>query len=232
VYFSHFSHPELQIVCILNMLFEENSFLAWLPGRSDCVVVDPGLEPKKVLRAIQDRRLQPAAILNTHGHADHIAGNEALKSAWPDLPIVIGRADAPKLLDAGANLSRPFGFEVLSPPADVLVEDGQRYCAAGLEFEVLALPGHSAGHVVYLWKGAKPWVAFVGDVIFQDSIGRYDFPDGSFVQLRRGIHEKLFTLPEQTLLLPGHGLPTTVGQEKRNNPFVGLSQKNLSDDSE
>jgi len=202
-----------------------------LPGRTDCVVIDPGLEPEKILQTLQNQQLQPAAILNTHGHADHIAGNEALKAAWPDCPIVIGRADAPKLQDPWANLSRPFGLDVLSPPADGLVEDGQQYSAGGLEFEILAIPGHSAGHVVYLWKGEPPWVAFVGDVIFQDSIGRTDFPDGSFRQLRRGIREKLFTLPEQTLLLPGHGPPTTVGQEKRNNPVVGLGQKKLSDDS-
>jgi glyoxylase-like metal-dependent hydrolase (beta-lactamase superfamily II) len=121
-------------------------------------------------------------------------------------------------------------LDILSPPADVLVDDGQHYSAAGLELEILTLPGHSAGHVVYLWKGGEPWVAFVGDVIFQDSIGRTDFPDGSFRQLRSGIREKLFPLPDQTILLPGHGPPTTVGQEKKHNPFVGLGEKESADD--
>ncbi len=220
--FSYFSHPHLQIACVVNMLFEENSFLVWLPGQADCLVIDPGLEPEKILQALDQLHLQPAAILNTHGHADHIAGNQALKAIWPDCPIVIGRADASKLQDPWANLSRPFGLDVISPPAEVELEDGQHYWAAGLELEILAIPGHSAGHVVYLWKAGQPWVAFVGDVIFQQSIGRTDFPDGSFSQLRRGIREKIFSLPDSTLLLPGHGPATTVGQEKRANPFVGL----------
>ena len=228
--FPHFSHPQLQIACVIHPLFEENTFLVWLPGRSDCLVIDPGLEPEKILHALEDRHLQPAAILNTHGHADHIAGNRALKTRWPDCPLVIGRADAPKLQDPWANLSRPFGLDILSPPADVLVDDGQHYSAAGLELEILTLPGHTAGHVVYLWRGGEPWVAFVGDVIFQDSIGRTDFPDGSFRQLRHGIREKLFRLPDQTVLLPGHGPPTTVGQEKKHNPFVGLGEKESADD--
>jgi glyoxylase-like metal-dependent hydrolase (beta-lactamase superfamily II) len=85
------------------------------------------------------------------------------------------------------------------------------------------IPGHSAGHVVYVWD-AQPPVVFVGDVIFAGSIGRTDFPDGDFRQLADGIHAKLFSLPDQTVLLSGHGPPTTVGQEKRTNPFVGLKR--------
>ncbi|MCS7306339.1 MAG: MBL fold metallo-hydrolase [Thermoguttaceae bacterium] len=227
--FRHFPHPQLRIACVVHSLFEENTYLVWLPGQSDCLIIDPGLEPEKILQALEQLALRPAAILNTHGHADHIAGNQALKTLWPDCPIVIGRADAPKLQDAWANLSRPFGLDVLSPPAEVLLDDGQQYSAAGLDLEILAISGHSAGHLVYLWKGGQPWVAFVGDVIFQDSIGRTDFPDGSFSQLRRGIREKLFSLPEQTLLLPGHGPATSVGREKIHNPFVGLGQNHLSE---
>lgn len=222
--FDDFFHPQLHLSCLVHMLFEENTFLVWLPGRSDCLVIDPGLEPEKILQALQQERLRPAAILNTHGHADHIAGNQALKLRWPDCPIVIGRADAPKLQDPWSNLSRPFGLDVVSPPADVELEDGHHYSAAGLELEILAVPGHSAGHVVYLWKQGDPWVAFVGDVIFRESIGRTDFPDGSFSQLRRSIREKLFRLPESTWLVPGHGPATTVGHEKIFNPFVGLKE--------
>lgn len=228
--FSHFPHPNLKIISSVSVLFEENCFLAHLADRSECVVVDPGLEPEKILQTVQQHRLRPAAILNTHGHADHIAGNQAIKSAWPDCPIVIGEPDAYKLRDAWANLSRPFGLDVISPPADVLLADGQHYSAAGMEFEILAIPGHSAGHLVYLWKGSPPWVAFVGDVIFQGSIGRTDFPDGSFKQLREGIRKKLFILPDDTLLLPGHGPATTVGEEKRSNPFVGLEGGGLSNE--
>ena len=88
------------------------------------------------------------------------------------------------------------------------------------DLEVRAIPGHSAGHVVFLWRGASPYVAFVGDVIFAGSIGRTDFPDGSFADLASGIREKLYRLPEATRLLCGHGPETTVGREKQSNPFV------------
>ena len=216
------SQPEAQLATIVSTPFEENSFVAHLKGCSDCLVIDPGLEPEKILAYLQTHGLRPAAILNTHGHSDHIAGNAALKQRWPDCPLVIGAGDAVKLTDPAQNLSRAFGIDLVSPAADATVEDGETYSAAGFDLEVRAIPGHSAGHVVFLWTGQSPYIVFVGDVIFDGSIGRTDFPDGSFEGLREGIHSKLFTLPDDTLLLPGHGGPTTVGQEKRSNPYVGL----------
>jgi hydroxyacylglutathione hydrolase len=221
--------PELKFTTILSYPFEQNTYIAWLTGHADCVVVDPGLEPEKIVRFLEQHKLVPAAVLNTHGHSDHIAGNIVMKRQWPDCPVVIGVGDAAKLTDPRQNLSAAFGLPLVCPPADVLVDDGDTYEAAGLVWQVLAIPGHTAGHVVYLWKGKnqnqdqKPWVAMVGDVIFAGSIGRTDFPDGDHHQLLSGIRSKLFTLPDATILLPGHGDPTTVGEEKRDNPFVGLS---------
>jgi glyoxylase-like metal-dependent hydrolase (beta-lactamase superfamily II) len=210
----------LQIDRIVSAGFEENTFVARLQPRTDCLVVDPGLEPQKTLAYLDEHRLTPAAILNTHGHGDHIGGNGALKERWPQCPLVIGRADAQKLVDPDLNLSAAFGFSVVSPAADMQVDQGSRFSAAGFDLEVLAIPGHSVGHVVYLWRGQEPYVVFVGDVIFFGSIGRTDFPDGDFNQLVAGIREKLYTLPDATRLLPGHGPATTVGREKRTNPFV------------
>jgi hydroxyacylglutathione hydrolase len=218
------NRPQIRLATIVSIPFEENAYVAQLEGRSDCLVIDPGLEPEKILDYLDGRRLVPAAILNTHGHSDHVGGNAALKARWPDCPLVIGSADAPKLTDPLLNLSAVFGGDLVSPPADVTVNDGDTYSAAGFELRVLAIPGHSAGHVVYLWQDHHPPLAFVGDVIFAGSIGRTDFPDGDFRQLQAGIHAKLFTLPEETQLLTGHGEPTTVGQEKRYNPFVGLER--------
>ncbi len=219
---SFVKQSDLQLTTVLSHPFEQNTYLARLRNRTDCVVVDPGLEPEKIIRHLEQHGLTPAAILNTHGHSDHIGGNAALKKRWPDCPLVIGAGDAAKLTDPWLNLSAGFGTPLVSPAADVTVQDGDAYEAGGFEWQVRTIPGHTAGHVVYLWEGQEPPVVFVGDVIFAGSIGRTDFPDGDQRQLILGIRAKLFTLPDATLLLPGHGDATTVGEEKRNNPFAGL----------
>ena len=215
-------HPQIRLATILSFSFQENTYVAQLEGRDDCLVIDPGLEPGKILAYLDERRLQPAAILNTHGHGDHIGGNAALKQRFGECPLVIGSGDAAKLTDATLNLSAAFGMGLVSPPADATVADGDTYSAAGFDLLVREIPGHSSGHVVFIWMDHDPPMAFVGDVIFAGSVGRTDFPDGSFQQLADGIHQKLFTLPDETILLCGHGPQTTVGKEKRTNPFVGL----------
>jgi glyoxylase-like metal-dependent hydrolase (beta-lactamase superfamily II) len=111
-------------------------------------------------------------------------------------------------------------MDILSPPADQLVRHGEVFEAAGIQLDVLELPGHSAGHVVFLYKGRHPWLAFVGDVIFERGIGRTDFPDGNTQQLLTSIRDRIYTLPDETNLLPGHGAATTVAAEKQANPFV------------
>lgn len=215
----------LQLTTIVSHPFEQNSYVARLPDRSDCVVVDPGLEPTKVIRFLDKEKLTPAAFLVTHGHSDHIGGCGAMKNRWPACPIVIGEADAPKLTDPWLNLSADFGVPLVCPAADVLVRDGDTYEAAGFAWQVRTIPGHSVGHVVYLWEGAKPAIVFVGDVIFAGSIGRTDFQDGDHQALTSGIRSKLFSLPDPTVLLPGHGPATTVGEEKKSNPYVGRFAK-------
>lgn len=211
---------KIQLATIVSLPFEENSFVAWLPGRDDCLVVDPGLEPVKITSFLDEKRLHPAGILITHGHGDHIGGNEALKRRWPEARLIIGEDEAEKLVNPVLNLSSMLGTPRVSPPADELVRHGQTVSVAGFDLEVLAIPGHSTGHVVYLWRGQDPHLVFVGDVIFAGSVGRTDFPDGDFEQLASGIRSNLYTLPDTTVLLPGHGPATTVGREKRTNPFV------------
>jgi glyoxylase-like metal-dependent hydrolase (beta-lactamase superfamily II) len=214
--------PDFQLVTILSHPFEQNAYIAQLRDRTDCVVIDPGLESEKIIRHLEKAKLTPAAILITHGHSDHIGGNAIMKKRWPHCPLVIGVDDAPKLGDPWLNLSASFGTPLVSPPADVMVKDGDMYEAAGFEWQVRSIPGHTVGHVVYLWEGQEPPVVFVGDVIFAGSIGRTDFPDSDHRKLVFGIRSKLFTLPDETILLSGHGAPTTVGEEKRTNPFAGL----------
>ncbi|MGH7134849.1 MAG: MBL fold metallo-hydrolase, partial [Pirellulales bacterium] len=108
-----------------------------------------------------------------------------------------------------------------SPPADEELTEGQTYEAAGFSLIVHEIPGHSVGHVVFVWKDHRPMIVFGGDVLFAGSIGRTDFPDGDFAALAAGIHGKLFTLPEDTIVLSGHGPATTIGEERESNPFVG-----------
>jgi glyoxylase-like metal-dependent hydrolase (beta-lactamase superfamily II) len=211
----------LSITTVISDMFAENAYVVHLPERRECLVVDPGLNPERILAVLAGHALTVAAVINTHGHADHIAGNAAVLEAFPEATLVIGRGDAPKLTDATLNLSAPFGFAVTSPPADRLVAEGDVVDIAGIPLEVYETPGHSCGHVVFLYRGGTPLVLLGGDVLFRGSVGRTDFPDGSFDQLRDAIDQKLFTLPDDTIVLPGHGEPTTIGQERRHNPFVG-----------
>jgi glyoxylase-like metal-dependent hydrolase (beta-lactamase superfamily II) len=210
----------LQIHTIVSMPFGENTYVVWRPGRTDALVIDPGLEPDLILAFLAEQGLTPAAILNTHGHADHIGGNEALKAAFPAAPLVIGHGDAGMLTDANANLSAPFGMPIVSPPADRTVREGDVLDLAGIALEVLDIPGHSPGHVVFVHR-TTPVHVFGGDVLFRGSVGRTDFPGGSSNQLFSGIRAKLYALADDTVVYPGHGPVTTVGNEKRTNPFVG-----------
>jgi glyoxylase-like metal-dependent hydrolase (beta-lactamase superfamily II) len=134
--------------------------------------------------------------------------------------LIIGHQDAAKLTDPQLNLSARYGRAITSPPADRIVRGGDQVSAAGFELEVREIPGHSAGHVIFIWKGHAPYLAFVGDIIFLGSVGRADFYDGDFDLLATGIRAKIFTLPDDTVLFPGHGPATTVLQEKTGNPFV------------
>ena len=210
----------IQIVTVESQPFAENSYVVWRDGSDQAFVIDPGFEPELIQEVLDDRGLKLVAIVNTHGHVDHIAGNAAMKDAYPDAPILIGTGDARMLTDADFNMSAAFGMPVVSPQADQLVSEGDKLTVAGIELEVFDIPGHSPGHVVYLIRETKPFTVLGGDVLFRGSVGRTDFPGGSFELLKSGIVAKLWPLPPDTVVYPGHGPVTTVGQERKSNPFL------------
>ena len=210
----------LQVACVESQPFGQNTYVVRRSGDERCVVIDPGFEPQAVADWIDEHRLVPEAILLTHGHSDHIAGNASLRDRWPALPILIGRHDAAKLTSAAGNLSAAFGVPLVSPPADRLLDHGERVAVAGLEFSVREIPGHSRGHVVFVVEGVAPVVVFGGDVLFREGVGRSDFADGDAAALAAGIRSQLYVLPDDAIVYPGHGGPTTIGHERRHNPFV------------
>ena len=209
----------LSLQTIVSMPFAENTYILWLTDSKECVVVDPGLEPQGIQDLIEENGLELAAILNTHGHTDHIAGNGFMKGINPDAPLIIGEGDAAMLTDPVANLSASYGFEIISPPADQTVKEGDSLTFGGMTFDVLDIPGHSPGHVVFVMKEQK--IVLGGDVLFRGGIGRADFPGGNFKQLADGIRNKLFPLDPEVVVYPGHGPVTKIGYEKRTNPFIG-----------
>ena len=210
-----------EFLVILSDMFQQNTFVAYTSGSPDCLVFDPGLQPDDIIQALETEHLVPSMILITHGHADHIGGVAALKQRWPECPLVVGRGDAEKLVNPELNLSAGYGMPITSPPADRCLDHGEIIDAAGFSLEVRDTPGHSPGHVSFLFREVDPPMVIAGDVLFQGSVGRVDFPDGDFDTLVASIREQLFTLPDETIVLAGHGPVTTIGQEKKFNPFVG-----------
>jgi hydroxyacylglutathione hydrolase len=207
---------------IISPPFEQIAYLAWRRGCREAVVIDPGFDVDSLLARLEHHGLTVSAILNTHGHVDHIVGNRAMKQAYPGAPLVIGANEAALLSDPEKNMSAVVGVPITSPDADRLVLDGQRITNASFVFEVREIPGHSPGSVVYVCDEFDPIFVFGGDVLFAGSIGRTDM-GGNLDQLLAGIRSKLFSLPDQTVVYPGHGPVTTIGQEKWSNPFVGAT---------
>jgi glyoxylase-like metal-dependent hydrolase (beta-lactamase superfamily II) len=214
------------IESVVSSPFDQNSYVIWRPQKTVAVVIDPGFDIDSIKSHLRQHQLGVAAILDTHGHADHIAGNLAMKEAFPDAPLLIGRNERELLLNPSLNLSASFGLPLTSPDADRTVADGDRIDFAGIAFDVREIPGHSPGSVVYICADFDPPVVFGGDVLFAGSIGRTDL-GGNLDQLLDGIRSKLFILPDATIVYPGHGPATTIGQEKRFNPFVGEAAQGL-----
>jgi hydroxyacylglutathione hydrolase len=191
-----------------------NCYILGCEETGKAAVVDPGDDADRILRLLADRKLTVAAIVNTHGHFDHVGGNQRLKAAT-DAPLMIHAGDAPMLKRLAADASM-FGLSAENSPApDRTVDEGDSVEFGKLSLTVLHTPGHSPGGIALRGDGC----VFVGDTLFAGSIGRTDLPGGNYETLIRSVREKLFVLPDDTRVFCGHGPETTVGREKKHNPF-------------
>ena len=202
-------------------MYLTNCYVVGCEETKEAIVIDPGFdrdrEAKEVLDFIEQNDLHVNYIVNTHGHADHTAGNGIIKKATGAL-ILIHEDDAIMLTTVAKTLSMVFGLRVTSPPADRTLHEGNVIQVGRINLVVLHTPGHSRGGISLLGEN----FVFPGDTLFAGSIGRTDFPGASFEEIMQSIKTKLVTLPDHFKVYPGHGPVTTIGEEKKHNPFLQM----------
>lgn len=198
--------------------FQENSYLIHCAVTGHAAIVDPGAAVPALLETVQGEDLEVEAVFLTHAHLDHVEGLPLVREGVA-APIHLHADDLP-LYQRAAAQAEAFGMRLPGPlpEIDVFFEPGSEVRVGGHRFEVRFTPGHAPGHVILYCVGQG--LALVGDVVFAGSIGRTDLPGGDMQQLLQSIREEVLTLPDTTVLMPGHGPETTVGRERRGNPFL------------
>lgn len=189
---------------------EVNCYILAASSASGAIVIDPGAEAEKISARLKELGLKIKYIVNTHGHIDHIGANESLAA-----PIYIHRLDAAFLGDPQLNLSAMLGLPLSLDGEIMPLEEGQRLEVGDIALEVIHTPGHTPGGVCL--NAGK--FCFTGDTLFAQGVGRTDIPSGSEEKLTKSI-KKLMRLPDETVIYPGHGPTSTIGQERQNNPFI------------
>jgi glyoxylase-like metal-dependent hydrolase (beta-lactamase superfamily II) len=186
------------------------------------VLIDAPEEAERLIEFCESRVLEPHTLINTHGHGDHIYANAMIRKRWPAIVLAIGKADEAMLTSPLRNLSVMLGQLVKSPKADRLLVEGDVVTVGAAELEVLDTPGHTPGGISLLARqgpDGRPAV-FTGDALFAGSIGRTDFPGADHDTLLESIRTKLLVLPPDTVVYPGHGPETTIGEEVAGNPWL------------
>jgi glyoxylase-like metal-dependent hydrolase (beta-lactamase superfamily II) len=215
------SDKTLHIHITNDPVYIENGYTMYLREGGPCWIIDPGLPPQgeTIVQHVKEKSLQPAGILLTHGHADHIAGVDEVREGLGPVPVYLAREEWDALRNPMANLSSRMGTGLSTNVDDPLdLTPGATLELDGTTWQVIDVSGHSpGGRAVYC---GELGVVFVGDALFAGSVGRVDFPHSSGDQLMRNIRENLLTLPDETRVLCGHGPETTVGRERETNPFI------------
>ena len=201
---------KLKVSCIAVGEIETNCYLLHPEGAAETLIVDPGDEARRIRQRIEADELKPVAILLTHGHFDHILAVGTLRKMYPGIPVYACRDEKDVLSDPYLNASFMSRFEPVT--ADVWLREGDELDLAGLHFKVLQTPGHTIGSICFYFEEDKILVA--GDTLFFTGFGRTDLPTGSAAQLKKSLERLLLTLPEDVIVLPGHGRTTTIGFEK------------------
>lgn len=208
--------------------FQENTYVLYDETKS-CVIIDPGCydpyEKEELTELIAHHELTVTAILNTHGHIDHVLGNSFVRDKYK-VKLYISAVDEPVMRAVKAYAGN-YGFpQYQEALPDAYLKEGDVFTFGNQKLKVLFVPGHSPGHLAFYNEENK--IVIGGDVLFRNSIGRTDLPGGNFETLIQSIHQKLFTLPDDVTVYPGHGPETTIGYEKRTNPFCALTHNSIS----
>jgi glyoxylase-like metal-dependent hydrolase (beta-lactamase superfamily II) len=208
---------ELQYRGLVVGVFEENCWIVGSRQSGEAICIDPGDEPEKILALARDMGVRIKTIANSHGHADHILGVAGVQRAT-GARFVLHAADLELVRHGWQGLAARMGLDVSEPPPepDGFVRDGESVDVAGVRLRVIGTPGHTPGSVSYYSEG----LLFSGDTLFRDSIGRTDFPGGSFEEEMESIVRQLLVLPDGTVVLPGHMEQTTIAHERAHNPYV------------
>lgn len=201
--------------CVLGAV-STNCYIIYQKGKGSAVIVDPADNGAYLLNRCRELGTEPEAILLTHGHFDHILAVDDIRRAFPQCRLYAGAAEEGMLREPHLNLTGSWGASPMSLKADQLLEDGETFSLLDETWRVIATPGHTSGSICYYLPAED--VLFAGDTLFYESLGRTDLPTGNTRQILASITEKLFALPEDTMVYTGHGDPTTIGHEMRYNP--------------